>query len=94
MKQYYIYMMSSQSKVLYVGVTSDLVKRVYAHKNGLLDGFSKKYKTKKLVYYEATDDVISAIEREKQIKRWRRVKKDFLVNAMNPNWEDLGKNMV
>ncbi|MGB2661669.1 MAG: GIY-YIG nuclease family protein [Candidatus Omnitrophota bacterium] len=94
MKQYYVYMMCSYSKVLYIGVTSDLVKRVYEHKNELIEGFSAKYKTKKLVYYEITKDVESAISREKQLKNWRREKKQKLITKMNPEWKDLYGTIV
>ncbi|MFH1552510.1 MAG: GIY-YIG nuclease family protein [Candidatus Omnitrophota bacterium] len=94
MKQYYVYIMSSYSRVLYIGVTSDLVKRMYEHKNELIEGFTKKYKTKNLVYYEITNDVESAITREKQLKRWRREKKLRLIATMNPRWEDLYQTMI
>jgi putative endonuclease len=94
MKDYYVYVMSSHSGVLYIGVTSDLIKRVYEHKNGLVEGFTKKYKTKKLVYYESTKDVLSAIEREKQLKKWRRDKKDALIEKMNPARRDLYDDLV
>ena len=94
MKDYYVYIMSSHSGVLYIGVTSDLIKRVYEHKNELIDGFTKKYKTKKLVYYELTSDVLSAIEREKQLKKWRREKKDALIKKMNPARRDLYDDLV
>jgi len=82
-------MMASDSGVLYIGVTDNLVKRVYQHKNNLIEGFTKKYKCHKLIFFEETPDVISAISREKQLKRWRREKKEFLINRMNPKWEDL-----
>jgi putative endonuclease len=88
-KQYYVYILSSFSKVLYIGVTSDLVKRVYEHKQGEVEGFTKKYRVKHLVYYETTSDVDSAIQREKQLKGWRRDKKIKLVETMNPGWNDL-----
>ena len=87
-------MMSSESGVLYIGVTSDLIKRVHEHKNEMIDGFSKKYKTKKLVYYEITTDVLSAIEREKQLKKWRREKKETLISKMNPERKDLYGSIV
>jgi len=87
---YYVYMLSNQNnKVLYIGVTNDLVRRVYEHRNNLVDGFTKRYRMHKLVYYEATNDVYSAISREKQMKKWRRSKKDFLISRMNPDWNDL-----
>ncbi|MDD4316516.1 MAG: GIY-YIG nuclease family protein [Clostridia bacterium] len=88
--QYFVYILSNMSNsVLYVGVTSNLIKRIYEHRNELLEGFTKTYKVKKLVYYESTSDIISAIEREKQLKKWRRSKKEFLINLDNPDWVDL-----
>ena len=80
MKTYYVYIMSSKSGTLYTGITSDLEKRVYQHKNILVDGFTKKYDVNSLVYFEETGDVDSAIAREKQIKAWRRSKKKDLIN--------------
>jgi putative endonuclease len=88
-RKYYIYIMASVSGVLYIGMTNDLLRRVWFHKHGLVDGFTKEYHVKKLVYYEATEDVRSAIEREKQLKKWRREKKVALIEKMNPNWKDL-----
>ena len=88
-KQYYIYIIASKSGVLYIGVTNNITKRVYEHKNELVDGFSKKYKTKKLVYFETCSDIMSAITREKQLKSWRRDKKENLINKNNPTWKDL-----
>ncbi|MDA3823632.1 MAG: GIY-YIG nuclease family protein [Bacteroidales bacterium] len=90
MKNYYIYIMTNKNnKVLYTGVTNDLVKRVYEHKNKLIDGFTSKYNIIKLVYYETTNDVKSAISREKQIKGGSRKKKIDLININNPEWNDL-----
>ena len=74
---------------MYVGVTNNLERRIYEHKNKMVKGFTKKYNVSKLVYFEETQDVIAAIEREKEIKRWRRQKKDQLVNSSNPIWKDL-----
>ena len=74
---------------MYVGVTNNLERRVYEHKNKLVKGFTEKYNVNRLVYFEATCDVIAAITREKEIKKWRREKKDALVNATNPGWMDL-----
>jgi putative endonuclease len=89
-KQYYVYIMTNKyNTVLYTGVTSDLRRRVYEHKEGLGSGFTGKYNVKKLVYYEITEDVHAAIAREKQIKGGSRRKKIDLVNRMNPEWEDL-----
>ncbi len=89
-KKGYIYILcNKQNGTLYVGVTSDLIKRVYEHKNKFVDGFSKKYNTDKLVYYEVFDDIISAIEREKYIKGKKREYKIDLIETFNPNWNDL-----
>ena len=89
-RQYYVYIMASRGKTLYIGVTNNLERRVYEHKNGLTAGFTKKYKVTKLVYHEETSDVGSAIAREKQLKAWRRSKKVTLVESVNPLWEDMG----
>ncbi|HEY3291808.1 MAG TPA: GIY-YIG nuclease family protein [Anaerolineae bacterium] len=88
-KQYYVYIMASYSRVLYTGITNDLCRRVYEHKNKTHDGFSSRYNVNQLVYYDTTNDVTSAIEREKQIKGWRREKKISLIENMNPKWIDL-----
>ena len=81
--------MASVGFVLYTGVTNDLVERVEQHKDEVYEGFSKKYKTKKLVYYEHYNDINRAIYREKEIKAWRREKKVKLIESMNPKWNDL-----
>jgi putative endonuclease len=86
--------MASRSAVLYVGVTSDLNKRVGEHKEGLIPGFTKKYKVNRLVYYESTSDVKAAIAREKQIKRWRREKKVSLIETINRDWDDLAEEVA
>ena len=88
-KQYYIYIMASQSGVLYTGITSDLRARVYQHKSGTDQGFTARYRVRNLVYFESTPDVYSAIAREKQIKDWRRSKKVELIDSSNPEWRDL-----
>ena len=89
-KNYYVYILASKRNgTLYIGVTSDLRKRVFEHKNNLVDGFTKKYKVHNLVYYEQTIDVRSAIEREKRLKRWKRRWKLILIEKENPNWKDL-----
>lgn len=75
--------------MIYVGFTNNLERRIYEHKNKLIDGFTKKYNLNKLVYYEQTSDVRSAIEREKQIKGWVRKRKNELVESMNPDWNDI-----
>ncbi len=86
---YYIYIMASSSGTLYLGVTNNLKRRIYEHKLGLVEGFSKKYKCTKVVYYEEFKDVKEAIAREKQLKNWRREKKEFLIKTINPTWKDL-----
>jgi putative endonuclease len=92
---YYVYILASKiSGTLYIGVTSNLVKRVYEHKNDLTDGFTKKYKVHNLVYYETTDDVESAIRREKQLKRWKRDWKIELIEKQNPEWRDLYSDLL
>ena len=88
--KYYVYMLTNvKNTVLYTGVTNDLQRRVYEHKNKLIDGFTEKYNVNKLVYFEETTDVRSAITREKQIKGWVRIKKDALIATQNPEWKDL-----
>ena len=89
MRDYYVYILSNYSGTLYVGVTSNLERRVAQHRLKLQDGFTKKYNVTNLVYYEHTADVRSAIEREKQTKAWRRSKKLDLIQSMNPEWKDL-----
>ena len=91
MRQYYVYIMTNRSKTLYTGVTNDLLRRVYEHKNKMVEGFTKKYNITKLVYYEDTNDVEEAIAREKQIKGWLRRKKIALIESMNPEWKDLSE---
>lgn len=77
------------NKVLYTGITNDLERRVYEHKNKLVKGFTAKYNINKLVYFDYTSDVTSAIAREKQIKGWSRKKKNQLIESINPKWQDL-----
>lgn len=89
MKQYYVYIMTNKSGTLYTGVTNDLERRVYEHKQGLVKGFTSKYKITVLVYYEVTSDITAAIAREKQIKGWLRARKIALVESLNPGWRDL-----
>jgi len=89
-EKYYVYLLTNwNNKVIYVGITNDLTRRIYEHKNKMIKGFTEKYNVKKLVYFEETQDINTAIEREKEIKKWRREKKNRLVNSMNPNWDDL-----
>jgi len=95
MKNYYVYIMASRRNgTLYVGVTNDLVRRVYEHKHDLIKGFTSKYGVHQLVYFEQTADVLSAIKREKQIKSWNRKWKLELIEAMNPEWVDLYEGLV
>ncbi len=92
MNTYYVYMMASNNNhALYIGVTNNLPRRVYEHKNGLLEGFTEKYNVHKLVWCENCHDIKNAIAREKQLKKWSRSKKEMLVNRMNPEWVDLSK---
>ncbi|MCK4468729.1 MAG: GIY-YIG nuclease family protein [Desulfobacterales bacterium] len=87
---YYVYLLTNwNNKVIYLGVTNNLERRLYEHKNKLVKGFTEKYNVNKLVYFEETQDVIAAIAREKEIKKWRREKKNQLVEQINPNWKDL-----
>ena len=86
---YYVYIMTSYTRVLYTGVTNDLCRRVYQHKQKLSAGFTSKYNINQLVFYEETNDVRVAIEREKQIKDWRRDKRIALIESANPKWIDL-----
>ena len=90
---YFVYILSNwDDSVLYIGVTSNLPRRLYEHRNGMVEGFTKKYNVHKLVYYENTNDVYSAISREKQLKKWSRSKKNTLISQMNPQWTDLSKD--
>ena len=90
---YFVYILSNwDDSVLYIGVTGNLPRRLYEHKKGLVDGFAKKYNVHKLVYFENTNDVYSAISREKQLKGWTRAKKNALIQTTNPNWDDLSAN--
>jgi len=91
---YYIYITASKRNgTLYVGATSNLKKRIYEHKEGLVDGFTKKYKVDRLVYFEMTDDINSAIQREKQMKKWKREWKIKLIEKENSCWKDLYYNL-
>ena len=89
-RSYYVYLLTNwNNQVIYVGVTNNLERRIYEHRNKLVKGFTEKYNVNKLVHFEVTGDVTAAIAREKEIKKWRREKKDALVNASNPGWVDL-----
>jgi len=95
LKQGFVYILSNYANtVLYVGVTSDLVKRVYEHKNKLCDGFTSQYHINKLVYYECIEDISSAITREKQIKGGSRKKKIALIESVNREWKDLYDEII
>ncbi|HSG18630.1 MAG TPA: GIY-YIG nuclease family protein [Anaerolineae bacterium] len=91
MKHYYVYIMTSPSGILYTGMTNNLQRRVYEHKNKLIEGFTKKYNVTRLVYYELYHDVRDAIAREKQIKSWRRSKKIDPIKSLNLTWKDLSE---
>ncbi|EKE18497.1 MAG: hypothetical protein ACD_9C00313G0005 [uncultured bacterium] len=93
MKQYCVYILTNKSGTLYIGVTGNLAKRIWEHKNKVVEGFTEKYNIDKLIYYEQTENVMSALEREKQLKKWSRQKKINLINTLNPNWEDLYNNL-
>ena len=92
---YYVYILSSNNnQAIYVGVTNDLIRRVYEHKQKFVDGFSKKYNTTKLVYFEKFTSVEFAIEREKQLKKFCRAKKENLINSKNKEWKDLYEGLI
>lgn len=87
---YFVYILASKRNgTLYIGITSDLIKRIWEHKEKLVDGFTKKYDVSKLVYFEKTSDVKAAIKREKQLKAWKRDWKLKLIEENNPGWRDL-----
>ncbi len=88
---YYTYIVASRSRNFYVGVTSDLMKRVWQHKGGIFEGYSKQYKCNRLVWFERCPSVLSAIAREKQLKGWRRAKKICLIELENATWLDLSE---
>ena len=90
MKVAYVYIMTNKRNgILYTGITSDLIKRIWQHKNNIIPGFTAKYKVHKLVYYELHEDIREAIRREKNIKAWKRKWKLQLIEKLNPNWDDL-----
>ncbi|MDD5348892.1 MAG: GIY-YIG nuclease family protein [Chthoniobacteraceae bacterium] len=94
MKDLFVYLMANASRVvLYTGVTNNLQRRVWEHRNQCMEGFTKRYHVNRLVYYEVYPDPNAAIAREKEIKGWRRAKKDALVASMNPRWEDLAPKL-
>jgi len=92
--QYYVYILTNKTnKVLYIGVTNDLTRRIYEHREKFVEGFTKKYNVDKLVYYEVCGDVEGAILREKQLKAGSRLKKIRLIESMNPGWRDLYEDL-
>ena len=95
MQSYYVYILASKRNgTLYIGVTNNLIKRIYEHKNNLVEGFTQRYSVHKLVYFEETSDINSAIKREKQLKKWNRKWKLELIEKKNPNWKDLYEALV
>jgi putative endonuclease len=92
-KHYYVYIMASHSRVIYIGMTNDLRRRVAQHQQKLVEGFTQKYNCTLLVYYESTEDVHAALAREKELKGWRREKKTALIESRNPAWQDLGAEL-
>ncbi len=95
MKTYFVYILASKRNgTLYIGVTSNLARRVYEHKNDIVEGFTKRHKVHTLVYYEHTGDVNGAINREKQLKKWRREWKLKLIEESNPEWNDLYYDLI
>lgn len=95
MKDYYVYILAAEKNgTLYIGVTNNLLERVSQHKKKISKGFTETYSVSKLVYYEQTNDVRSAIEREKQLKKWNRQWKINLIESMNPNWRDLYPELI
>jgi putative endonuclease len=95
MRRGYVYFLTNRPNgILYVGVTSDLVRRIYQHRTGAADGFTKRYGLKRLVYYEIYDDIRTAIQREHNIKHWSRTWKLRLILAGNPNWDDLWESIL
>jgi putative endonuclease len=93
-KDYYVYILTNNSKTIYIGVTNNLVRRIYGHKNKLIDGFSKKYNLTKLVYFEIFNNINDAIKREKQLKNWHRQWKINLIELKNKEWIDLYNELI
>ncbi len=95
MNKYYVYIMTNKyNTVLYIGVTNNLIRRVHEHKNKLINGFSSEYNCSKLVWFIETQNIESAILKEKQMKRWKRAFKNNVINDMNPEWSDLYETIV
>ena len=94
MRNYYVYILASKPNgTLYIGFTNDLIKRVYQHKNDMVKGFTKTYRVHSLVYFEQTENAVSALSREKQQKKWKRSWKIRLIESLNPEWKDLYLDM-
>lgn len=91
-REYCVYIMSSVSRVLYIGVTNNLERRVYEHRHKLVEGFTKRYNITRLVWFESTSNIEAAITREKQLKGWLRARKITLIESTNPDWRDLSEN--
>ena len=92
---YYVYILTNKRNgTLYIGVTNDLIRRVYEHKTNAIEGFSKKYSTHTLIYYEELSDINAALGREKQLKKWKRLWKLKLIESLNPNWDDLYEKII
>lgn len=92
---FFVYILTSYNgNAMYIGVTNHLVRRVFEHKSGLIEGFTKRYRVYKLVYYEQFEDVRFALEREKQLKKWSRAKKNALVETVNPEWKEILVDMI
>ncbi len=92
---YYVYILASQRNgTLYIGVTNNLIKRIWEHREDLVEGFTKRYKIKTLVYFEETQDVSEALKREKQLKKWQRKWKLELIETRNPEWQDLYPTLI
>jgi putative endonuclease len=91
MNEYYIYIMSNKSRMLHIGITNNLERRIYEHQMKLIPGFTQRYGLTRLVYYESTSNIIAAIEREKEIKGWVRRRKTAPIHSLNPEWRDLSE---
>ena len=93
--KYYVYILASKKNgILYIGVTNNIIKRTYEHKHNLVDGFTKKYFVHKLVYFEETSSISTALQREKQLKKWNRAWKIELIQKLNPEWNDLYDDLI
>jgi putative endonuclease len=92
--RYFVYILTNNSRTLYIGVTSNLIARIYQHRNKLVEGFTKRYNVTRLVYFEETSNVTAAIAREKQLKGWLRAKKIALIESANPGWRDIGEELL